>query len=124
MGLGFTEPKKQLFVGSLRLLSVLLRSPSFLAIATASRFTFLSLRPCGQSSVELAAAIFVDDLDLTWRALARFGIAATAGKRPCTTARTLPITGVRKPSVRHEIVLHIKPRISIKKMDGSRILLQ
>lgn len=65
--------------------------------------------------MELAAAIFVDDLDLTWRALARFGIAAPAGKRPCATARTLAITGVRKPSVRYEIVLHIKPWISIKK---------
>lgn len=78
MGLGFTADKTPLFVGLCRLLSVLLRPASFLAIATTSGLAFLGLRPCGQSSMELAAAIFVDDLDLTWRALARFGIAAPA----------------------------------------------
>ena len=77
MGLGFTADKTPLFVGLCRLLSVLLRPASFLAIATTSGLAFLGLRPCGQSSMELAAAIFVDDLDLTWRALTRFGIAAT-----------------------------------------------
>ena len=77
MGLGFTEPKKQLFVGSLRLLSVLFWPPSFFAIATTSRLAFFCFGSCRQATMQLAAAIFVDDLNLAWRALARFGIAAT-----------------------------------------------
>lgn len=61
--------------------------------------------------MELATAIFVDGLDLTWRALARFGVAATAGKRPCASIITGGITGVHKPSVQYGIFLHEKPRI-------------
>lgn len=111
MGFGFTVNKTPLFVGSCRLLSVLLRPPSFLAITAASSFTFLGLRPCGQSTMELAAAIFVDDLDLTWRPLARFGITATASKRPWVTISTWVITGVHKSSVQYGIFLHEKPRM-------------
>lgn len=111
MGLGFTVDKTPLFVGLCRLLSVLLRPASFLAIATTSGLAFLGLRPCGQSSMELAAAIFVDDLDLTWRSLARFGVAAPTRKLFSEVLTTRAITGMLKLNVQGIIFLHMKPRM-------------